>query len=231
MTAAPMIAKPLSLPHLVRGPGVEELVGVRPPLLVLLHGVGSNEHDLFGLAPYLDQRLVIVSARGPLTHAQSGGAAWYPVTFTEDGIQADESVAGASRDHIERFLGEAVEAYGVDPDRVYLGGFSQGAIMSLYTLLTRPETLAGVLAMSGRLMPTAWTERASDDRLRAKPVAALHGLYDNVLPISEGREIRDHLSTLPIDLLYREYPMGHEVSQESLGDAARWLADRLNAPL
>jgi phospholipase/carboxylesterase len=220
----------LSLRHLVRGAQTAPLADSKPPLLVLLHGVGSSEHDLFGLASYLDPRLVVVSARGPLTHAQSGGAAWYPVTFTPEGITADESVAVESRDKIIRFLGEAAEAYGADPRRIYLGGFSQGAIMSLYVALTHPEAIAGAVLMSGRLMPLAWEERAPDDRLRGLPVLATHGVYDPVLPIASGREIRDKLSALPLDFTYHEYPMAHEVSGESLAAATTWLSARLDTP-
>ena len=221
----------LSLRHLVQGAQTAPTNGSQPPLLVLLHGVGSNEHDLFGLASYLDPRLVIVSARGPLTHEQSGGAAWYPVTFTPEGITTDETVAAESRDKIIHFLGEAAEAYGADPKRIYLGGFSQGAIMSLYVALTHPEATAGAVLMSGRLMPMAWDERAPNDRLRGLPILATHGLYDPVLPIASGREIRDKLSTLPLDFTYNEYPMAHEVSNESLALATGWLSARLDTPL
>jgi phospholipase/carboxylesterase len=222
--------KPLTLRHLVRGAQTASEGGGKPPLLVLLHGVGSSEHDLFGLAPYLDPRLVVVSARGPLIHAQSGGAAWYPVTFTPEGITADETIAAESRSKILRFLAEAAEAYGADSRRLYLGGFSQGAIMSLYVALTHPEVISGAVLMSGRLMPMAWEERAEDDRLRGLPILATHGLYDQVLPITSGREIRDKLSVLPIDFTYHEYPMAHEVSGESLAEATNWLSARLEAP-
>jgi phospholipase/carboxylesterase len=221
------LPKTLTLRHLVRGAQTAPENGGKPPLLVLLHGVGSSEHDLFGIAPYLDPRLVIVSARGPLIHTQSGGAAWYPVTFTPEGITADETVAAQSREKIVRFLGEAAEAYGADSQRIYLGGFSQGAIMSLYVALTHPEAIAGAVLMSGRLMPMAWEERVGDDRLRGMPVLATHGLYDPVLPIASGREIREKLSTLPLDFTYHEYPMSHEVSGESLAEATAWLSARL----
>jgi phospholipase/carboxylesterase len=122
------------------------------------------------------------------------------------------------------------EAYGADSQRIYLGGFSQGAIMSLYVALTHPEAISGAVLMSGRLMPMAWNERAEDHRLRSLPILATHGLYDQVLPIASGREIRDKLSTLPLDLTYHEYPMAHEVSGESLAEATTWLSARLEAP-
>ena len=217
----------LSLVHLVRQPG-------RPtagpaPLLLLLHGVGSNEQDLFGLAPYLDERLVVVSARAPLTLGP-GAFGWFPITFTAEGPVHDQAAAERSRALLVGFLDELVAAYRADPARVYVGGFSQGAIMSLAVGLTRPEKVAGVLAMSGRLLLEALADRAPDEALRGLPILLQHGLYDQVLPIQHGQAARAALESLPFDLDYREYPIGHEVSQQSLADAVAWLSERLDAP-
>lgn len=217
----------LSLTHLAQAPRQPHSDNSKPPLLVMLHGVGSHEHDLIGLAPYLDGRFFVVSARAPLNHG-TGGFGWYPVQFTPQGITADETVAKQSRDRILAFLGEASGAYGTDPARTYLLGFSQGAIMSIYTALTHPGAVAGIAPMSGRLVPAALAERADDDALRGLPVFAVHGLYDQVLPIGQGREIRDALSRLPLDFTYKEYPMGHEVSPESLSDVSTWLTAQLD---
>lgn len=228
MPLTAIATKELTLTHLAFAPREpEKNGGESPPLLVLLHGVGSNERDLPGLTEYLDGRFLVVSARGPLTHAQSGGAAWYPVTFTPQGPVADEGAARGSREKILRFIEEATVAYGADPRRVYLMGFSQGAIMSLLTAMTQPDRVAGVMAMSGRLMADTLAMRAPDEALKGLPIIAVHGLYDQVLPIADGRRIRDELGALPVDLTYKEYAMAHEVSQESISDIARWVEARL----
>jgi phospholipase/carboxylesterase len=102
-------------------------------------------------------------------------------------------------------------------------------MMSLALLLTRPEKLAGVVAMSGRL-PSQVPEREPDhEALKGKPVLVTHGLYDAVLPVEQGRAARDYLAALPVELTYREYPMAHEVSAESLRDVTGWLARALDA--
>jgi phospholipase/carboxylesterase len=88
--------------------------------------------------------------------------------------------------------------------------------------------LAGVVAMSGRL-PRQVLEREPDrEALKGKPVLVTHGLYDSVLPIGQGREARDYLRALPVALAYREYPMAHEVSAESLRDVTTWLTAALD---
>jgi phospholipase/carboxylesterase len=82
--------------------------------------------------------------------------------------------------------------------------------------------------MSGRLSPEALSLKAPDNALRGLPVFAVHGTRDTVLPISEGRTIRDKLSRLPVALSYREYDMAHEVSVQSIADIAAWLTERLD---
>ena len=216
----------LALKYLIREPVLKG--GTPPPLLLLLHGVGSNEEDLFGLAPYLDERFLIVSARAPVA-LEYGGYGWFRIEFTPRGMAADVEQAKQSLELLPGFIEGLVEAHGADERRVYLAGFSQGAMMSLAVLLTRPEKVAGVVAMSGR-MPVQALEREPDrGLLKGKPVLVTHGLYDPVLPIEQGRLARDYLEELSVELTYREYPMAHEVSMESLRDVSRWLTAALNA--
>ena len=216
----------LALKHLVR----ESLEGGQtpPPLLLLLHGVGSNEEDLFGFAPYLDGRFLVVSARAPVA-LEYGGYGWFRIDFTPRGMTVDVEQGKKSLEMLPGFIDGLVERYGADASRVYLAGFSQGAMMSLALLLTRPEKVAGVVAMSGRL-PAQVLEREPDrGALTGKPVLVTHGLYDPVLPVEQGRAARDYLEALPVVLTYREYPMAHEVSIESLRDVTGWLTGVLDA--
>lgn len=216
--------KTLSLVHLVRQPKFE---AGTPPLLLLLHGVGSNEQDLFGLAPFLDERFLIISVRAPNTQGP-GSYAWFEVAFTPQGPVIHPAQAEASRKALITFLDEAVTAYGADPKQVYLMGFSQGAIMSASVALTRPELVAGAVLMSGRILPQIQPLIASDDELSGLPFLVVHGTADMVLPITNGRASRQLLSSLPVELTYHEYKMGHEVSQESLADVTVWLTAQLD---
>jgi phospholipase/carboxylesterase len=216
--------KTLSLIHLVSQPKVEAST---PPLLLLLHGVGSNEHDLFGLVPYLDKRFLIISVRAPNTLGP-GSYAWFEVDFTPQGPAINPAQAEASRKALITFLDEAVNAYDADPKQIYLMGFSQGAIMSASVALTRPQLVAGVVLMSGRILPEIQPLIASNEELSGLPFLVVHGTADMVLPISYGRASRQLLSSLPVELTYHEYRMGHEVSQESLADVTAWLSAQLD---
>lgn len=214
----------LSLVHRLLPP--PQPAGGRPPLLLLLHGVGSHEDDLVGLAPYLDPRFLIVSARGPITLAP-GMYAWFQVVLDPMHPTINPDQAEASRQALIRFIGEAAEAYAADRRRVYLLGFSQGAIMSLSVALTAPSAVAGAVAMSGRLLPEVLPHLAPPQALRGLPILLQHGTADQVLPVQHGRAARDRLATLPVELTYREYAMGHQITEESLADAAAWLRAQL----
>jgi phospholipase/carboxylesterase len=192
------------------------------PVLVLLHGVRSNEHDLMGLAPVLDERFRIFSVRAPLTLG-AGAYGWYNVEFRPDGFLLNEEEAKDGLNKLLAFLDGIAGP-------VYLMGFSQGAIMSVAAALTVPEKVEAVVAMSGRLLESLVADRAEDERLRGLPVTVVHGTEDSVIPIGMGRAMRDYLAALPVDLTYREYDMGHHLSQESMRDIQAFLQTRLASP-
>ena len=218
----------LSLVHEARpaasGNGAD---GERPPLLLLLHGVGANERQMAQIAPAFDPRFVVVSVRSPLTIGPNAFA-WFHVTFTAQGpvIVAEEAEAGWTL--LSRFIDEAVVAYGADPARVFLAGFSQGGIMALATLLTAPEKVAGAVSMSGRLLPEVLPHAAAHEALREKPVLIVHGTDDEKLGIHLARWAREQLERFPLALTYRELPMGHTITEESLAIVSAWLTASLD---
>ncbi|HET7457739.1 MAG TPA: hypothetical protein VFJ74_08785, partial [Gemmatimonadaceae bacterium] len=156
MTAShPFGDAPLALTHRLRLPAVvaPDSADAPPPMLLLLHGIGSDERDLLSLGARLDPRFLIVSARSPLRLAQ-GGFGWYRTNFTERGpVMIDPAEAEEGLRTLAEFVPAAARAYGADERAVYLAGFSQGAIMSLALLLTAPELVAGAALMSGRILP------------------------------------------------------------------------------
>ena len=214
----------LSIVHLIREP--TSPYKARPPLLLTLHGLRGNEGDLMKAMPGVDEDFFRVSVRGPYPVGQDAYA-WYHVRFAPEGPQIRTEEADSSRLALLGFIDELVEAYGLDAGRVYLMGFSQGAIMSLSIALTHPEKVAGVVAMSGRIASHVVPLIVSPDRLRSLSIFVVHGTEDKVLPIEHGRATRDRLSRLPFDLEYREYAMGHEITSESLKDISDWLRARI----
>jgi phospholipase/carboxylesterase len=226
--AAPLPKPQLPLVHLARPPRAEGTTG-KPPLLIQLHGVGSNERDLFSFADLLDPRFQVVSVRAPLVRGPDAFA-WFEVQFLPNGFAINPEQLRQSRDRLLEFIPAAVEAYGANPERVYLLGFSQGAIMSLTTLLSQPQPIAGIAALSGRLPPEAEPWIAPADQLAGAPIFMAHGTFDEVIPVSYAHGALEVLRTLPVDLTYREYLMPHTIGPETLRDMLGWLTARLDAP-
>ena len=218
----------LSLVHLARPPSGAHGSG-QPPLLILLHGVGSNERDLFGFAPLLDPRFQVLSVRAPLVRGPDSFA-WFDVRFLPEGFAINPEHLRASRERIVQFASEAVAAYAADPARVYLLGFSQGAIMSLATALASPAPLAGIAPLSGRVPPEVRPDIAPASELAGLPILLVHGRSDAVIPLRFAHEARDLLVTLPVALTYREYDMGHEINERALSETLHWLSARLDGP-
>jgi phospholipase/carboxylesterase len=203
-------------------------VAAPPPLLLLLHGVGSNEQSMASLAAAFDPRFVVLAVRAPYALGATSFA-WFHVEFTVDGPSINAAEAEASWHALARFIDEAVTAFGADPAHVFVGGFSQGGIMSLATLLTAPTRLAGAFSMSGRLLPEVLPHAAPLAQLDGRPVLIVHGVHDTKLGVHFARHARDELQKLPVALTYRELEMAHEVTPQSIALVRAWVSETLNA--
>ena len=194
-------------------------------LLVLMHGVGSNEQDLFGLAPYVPPQFHVISLRAPFAMGQ-GAYAWFQFTVDADGTRhINVPQEQQARALVQQTVEQAAQQLGIPADRVIVGGFSQGGIMSLSQLLTQPQTLRGALIWHSRLLPEIASLRAPAEAFAGKSAWVSHGTYDNVIPLTSAHAIRDKLGALPLHLSYQEYPGAHEIRPEELRASMQWLQD------
>jgi phospholipase/carboxylesterase len=182
-----------------------ESAGEPAGALVLLHGRGADEHDLFPLLDIFDpeRRLLGITPGGPL-HLPPGGRHWYSL----GGIPTpDPETFHATAPRLAAFL----DALPVPMDRVVLGGFSQGAVMS-YAMSLGPgrRRPAGLIAMSG-FLPRVDGWPLEPERLAGVPVAVAHGSLDPVIPVGFGREAADTLSAAGVDVLRLETAVPHMV--------------------
>jgi phospholipase/carboxylesterase len=214
-----------TLVHKIRQPG-----GVNTgshPVLILLHGRGTNEDDLLGLADYLDPRFFVVSVRAPFKFEQGfGGYTWYDV---QDIGVPNPGQFSESYERLTRFILDVKKNYPIDPRRIFMLGFSMGSIMSLALSLTKPELIRGVVSHSGYIPENTSLEFAWD-RLQDLSLFVAHGVDDPVIPVRLGRRAHDLLSKTQADLTYKEYPIPHTMSEQSVSDLADWLQKKLAVP-
>ena len=201
----------------------------RPPLLVLLHGIGADERDLLSLAPHLDPRLLCVSLRAPHAYPVMGYS-WFDVDWSTVPPTSDLAQAEESRAAVAALLPQLTRRHGTDPARTFLLGFSQGGAVALAVALTRPDLVRAVVVHSGRLLPDLRTRVAAPAALARLEALVLHGVDDPVLPVERGQEIRDFLEPLLAQRMrYAEHDAGHEVTPASLDDVRSWLTARIDA--
>lgn len=210
----------LSLEYLVREPKIKL---DKNPLLILIHGYGSNEEDLFSFAAELPEEYYIVSARAPY-NMQYGSYAWYAINFDADENKfSDNEQAKTSRDLIAKFIDELVANYPIDSNNVTLIGFSQGTILSYAIALSHPEKVQRVVAMSGYINPEILEENYLKNSFTNLKIFASHGTVDQVIPVEWGRKAKPFLENLGINTTYKEYPIGHGVSPQNFYDFKNWL--------
>lgn len=209
-----------SLYHVVRGPKDKK---DKNPLLLLLHGYGSNEEDLFSFASELPSEYYVISARAPYD-LQFGSYAWYAINFDADENKfSDHDQARTSRDLIAKFIDDILEKYPIDAKNVTLIGFSQGTILSYAVALSYPEKVQRVVALSGYINKEIMTVGFSKNDFSNLSIFASHGTVDQVIPVEWARKAPQILNDLGIETVYKEYPVGHGVAPQNFFDFKNWL--------
>ncbi|WP_417870948.1 alpha/beta hydrolase [Winogradskyella sp.] len=197
------------------------------PLLIMCHGYGSDENDLFSFASELPEELFVISLRAPYA-MQPYGNAWYAINFdAEKGKWSDNVQARQSVDLIANFIDYACDAYSVDKDNVTLLGFSQGTILSLSVAMNYPEKLKNVVALSGYLNEDILPESIDKNKVSHLNIFSSHGYADQVIPVDWARKTPEYLKNLNINHVYKEYPVGHGVAPQNFYDFRDWLKDYL----
>ena len=213
-----MTTKNLSLQHLIRPSNLKE----PSPLILMLHGYGSDEEDLFAFADYLPELYTVISVQAPYK-LQPMGYAWYAINFDADANKfSDTKQAKESREKIKTFIAEAVKAYHINPEEVSLFGFSQGTILSFATALTYPHLVKNIIGLSGYI-DMNMIDMAKKDDLKSLKVFSSHGSVDQVIPVEWGRKTPEILKTLDIDCEFKEFPIGHGVNQKNFEAVLDWL--------
>jgi phospholipase/carboxylesterase len=205
----------MSLPERIR-PARSDPEGA----LVLFHGRGADEHDLFPLLDILDpdQRLLGATARGPLS-LPPGGAHWYIVRRV--GFP-DRDTFLSTYEQAGGWLDDLLARHDIAPERAVLGGFSQGGVMA-YSLGLGPgrPRPAGIMALSS-FLPTVEGFELGDPA--GLPVAIGHGTFDPVIGVEFGRDARDRLSEAGAEVTYRESPMPHAIDPGFLRELPDWVS-------
>jgi phospholipase/carboxylesterase len=194
------------------------------PMLIMLHGYGSNESDLFDISTSLDPRFVVFSLRAP-NAIEGGGYCWYPMEFLPDQkFKYNYEDAKRSRTKVLSFISNACKVYGLDSNTVFLMGYSQGTILSYDIAISAPKKIKGVLALSGRMLPETAAMKADWATVAGQKYFIAHGKSDNVIKITDAEKAVDFLKLKKVTTLsYTAYEMPHAITGKELNDIKDWL--------
>ncbi|WP_296260376.1 MULTISPECIES: alpha/beta hydrolase [unclassified Pseudomonas] len=223
--AEPALLTDLALPYLAAAPADSK----DKPLIIFLHGYGSNERDLFSIKDELPQDYTYLSVRAP-AEVDGGGYKW----FTQDTDQAEyegvTSDVDKSTDSLRTFIQQATEKYATQPDKVILVGFSQGAMMSYQIGLQYPQLVRGIAPLSGKILAALKARLKPDDQLKPLNVFIGHGAADNRVPFSGATEAQTLLENLLISPEFHAYAgAGHTITSAEVGDLNAWIEQTLAA--
>lgn len=213
-----------SLKYIIREP---KKASENPPLLLMLHGYGSHEEDLFSFANELPDELLIVSARAPIPMG-FGGYAWYTIHFEADDKKfSDIPEALEARNTLVKFIDELQEAYHFNPENSFLMGFSQGTILSCAVALSYPEKIHNIIALSGYINEELIETQKDSTSYKNLDFFCSHGSVDPVIPVEWARKTPVFLKNLNISHTYKEYYAQHGIVPDNFTDMKNWIKGKL----
>ena len=210
----------LALKYLVQLP-VEK--SAHAPVIILLHGYGSDERDVFELSAAFPKNYLVLSARAPYP-LPTGGYEWYEITPVNGHHDGKKEHLENSRNLIEKFISQATAKYKADAKEVYLIGFSQGAIMCYQVGLTAPGKVHGIGVLSGMIFPSLKPLVSNSAALKQLRIFISHGTADNRIPFADGKAAYDYLESIGLKPEFHEYAgMGHAISNDVVKGLLQWL--------
>lgn len=202
-----------------------QATGGQQPAIFLLHGLGSNEKDLLQLVGDFKEQCHIFSLQGPIAHKP--GYAFY--TFEEEG-KPQRDVFDKVVKYTEAFILEAIETFNLDPMKVYVMGFNQGAVVAQTLAVVMGNAIRGTIALSG-FIPQFIATDYNKSAMNHVKIFISHGEYDYDYPLVWGQGSAAFFEDHGADVTFKTYPDGHGVNAENLQDVIAFIAADLTPTL
>jgi phospholipase/carboxylesterase len=221
-------------PYTLEAP-IEIETGANPTLSVIwMHGLGADGNDFPPIIPELklpeEAAIRFIFPHAPMmpVTCNNGYAmrAWFDILSMAGGTRAVNEQSVIDSVELVRGLIARENSRGIASRRVVLAGFSQGGAMTYTTGLTHPETLGGMMVLSGYIPTPTWVQQHYQEANRHTPIFAAHGTQDEVLPIQLGEAARDLAQGLNDSVTWHQWPMPHTLCLEEVLAMGEWLTAR-----
>ncbi len=191
------------------------------PLLIMLHGYGTNEEDLLQLAPYIPDQFQIVSFRAPFM-LMPGANAWFEIDVAPGQIRGDISQARDALRVLNESIDAAIDTYHTNPAATFVMGFSQGGAMAGLVALSRAD-IRGAAILSGVNPFSLWD--SSELPASHPSLLIAHGSFDEVVPVAHGHDTRDMFTRHGFAVRYHEFAIGHTIDLRVIGTLVQFLIE------
>lgn len=191
------------------------------PILIAFHGIGHHEEFAWINFDGVTDAFIVVGVRGDLEF--KNGYAYY---LLEDFGKPDMDTFDACINKMPAFVREIIEMYPVDKDHVYLGGFSQGAILSNTLALLMGDEISGIVSMNG-YVPEFLEERYGVKSVEHLDVFLSVGSEDEIFPPEIGKKNEAYFKNKGANVSYTMYDTAHQIGEQNKKDVARWLLDQI----
>ena len=196
---------------------------INSPLIILIHGYGSNERDLFSLIDYFPNEPYVVSLRAPLK-LFNDSYAWYDIYIDGNNKFYDHEAAAHVRDELYQFIDYLSKNRNIDAENITLIGFSQGAILSHAISFSYPEKIKNIIALSGFV----------DEKIMKKTslipktnIYISHGTNDNLIDYETSKESLNFYIGNDIEFKIESFEQGHGINQQNLESMMKWLKEKV----
>ena len=187
-------------------------------VIFLLHGFGANMRDLVDIAPMINQKDFIYIFPNAPFEINSGfnqkAYSWFDFDNLNE-IKESEKI-------LENTIEESLGLFNIDKDKIYLGGFSQGGMMTMHADIIHQNLFSGLLILSSTII----SQIDLNIDLSINPrVFLAHGVNDSIISIKQGQETHRKLISKGLNVEYHEYEMGHQIIEKEIIDIKSWLSE------
>ena len=190
-------------------------------IIFLLHGYGANMADLFLLHQFFPENFITISLQAPISLGHQSWA-WSKIDFSDINTILNPIDSQNGNKLIIDSIDKIANNLSVKPNKIYLAGFSQGASLALYCGLKNPNKFQGVISLCGYFNKKHMSDIA-DDNFSGLNILVCNSVFDHLIPIELGRNTKNLLKSLGVNLKYNEYDSGHGISNECLNDFIGWI--------
>ncbi|MGJ9457720.1 alpha/beta hydrolase [Oceanobacillus sp. CF4.6] len=192
------------------------------PVLFALHGIGYNEKEMLSVFEGLKEDFILIGVRGNLTYED--GFAYYKL---KEYGKPDRKLFDESMEMLQGFIETSLDKYPIDPNQIYLAGFSQGAILANSLALVFGDKISGIVSMNG-YVPGFVIEEYSIESIDQLSVFLTDGEKDHIFRPEVGKKNYQFFKEKGASVKYKTYPTEHLIGNENKKDVTEWLLRRVD---